>query len=419
MRLPHPDRLLLAWPLGTLLAALAFMRFVPGPEPGTVLFLAAAAWLTVNAMRGLPAASALAQLAAGSRTNALWLLLAVALAALLGIAAGHPPIAIAKSAVPFFVLVWAIFVVVPQVGCLLMLERLLIAAGSVWALRLIVAGTLDFLDGSSFKWLRLTLVDADAVIPFPLIVVPLALFSSRPHPLVWRALALALQLAVVVWSGYRSQQLLVAAMLLIALGRLGLHRPTAFAAVALVTAIAVSIGTAAIANAEGTSFLVAQVERYTSLQDEGEVSGRALERRFALDRFTDYPLLGAGLGLQVPASITYATTEISEDYDLPDTVSYLHNATFYMLMCGGLPFLLTYVALWLGGLRHCGNLWVRVALFSLFAFIHVEATFLQVHFNVLLALLVGLRFAPGQLQHCQPVPSMISGLHLPAQSKDS
>lgn len=421
MNLPSPRRAPSAWALGTLVAGLAFMRFVPRPEPGTALFLLGAGWLTWLSWnrRAAPQPDGLVIIA--SREQALWLLLALGVAAALGLAAGHPIEAIAKSAVPFLVLVWAMFVVVPQVGSTLLLEKFLIVAGSVWAVRLILAGALEFLDGSSLKWLRLTLVDADAVVPFPLIVLPLVLFSSQPLPRGWRATALLLQLIVVVWAGYRSQQLLVLAMLALALGRLAWRRPSAFAAAAVVLAAAGGLGASALQSDSETSLLASQLERYAALKEEGAVSGRALERRFALDRFTDYPLLGAGLGIQVPASITYASTEIEEDYDLPETVSYLHNATFYLLMCGGLPLLLAYMALWLTGLRHCGSLWVRVALLALLAFIQVEATFLQVHFSVLLALLVGLRHSAApvlQAGAVAPVPDY-PGPSGPDLAKDS
>lgn len=369
---------------------LAFMRFVPAVEPGTVLFMLGASLLTATHFRRQfvqqeTDAKHLTQ------TLSRGLLLALLVAVLLGMVAGHPLPAIAKSAVPFLVLVWALVVVVPQVSGAGRLEKLLIVAASVWAVRLIFAGIREYLSGNSLKWLRLTLVDADSVVPFPLVVIPLLLFSQLSLPRAWRIGSLLLQLIMVVWTGYRSQQLLVLIMILLALGRMLLKRPAQGALALLLLLGLGGLVAAMVANNPEATHLTAQFDRYSSLAEEGALSGRALERRFAIDRFMEYPLLGSGLGVQVPASITYASTEIDEDHDLPETVSYLHNGPLFLLMTGGLPFLLSYLALWVAAFLGGSSLWVRVALLALFAFIQVEATFLQVHFNVLLAFLVGRR----------------------------
>ena len=381
------DRIAAAGVLALFLG-LAFMRFVPGPEPGTALFALGAMAVSIVHW-GSEAGSADAPDQSLRRRLSVGLLLALLASALVGMSAAHPLAATAKSAAPFLVLVWGLLVLVPWIPGAQRLDGLLVLAASVWAVRLIVAGVLDFLSDTSLNWLRLTLVDADAVVPFPLIIIPLILFSDWQAPRIWKVAALLLQLVIVAWTGYRSQQMLVAIMLLVALGRLVLQRPM------LGTLVLLSLAGLAgylVSNNTDATLLTAQFERFTTLSEETETSGRALERQFALDRFLDYPLLGAGLGVQVPASITYASTEITDDYELPETVSYLHNAPFFLIMTGGLPLLLAYLAVWVAAFLTTKNLWVRWALLALFAFIQVEATFLQVHFNVLLALLMGRQF---------------------------
>lgn len=366
---------------------LALMNFVPGPEPGTVIFMLGACWTSARYFC-TPSTGSTNCAPVQAKPLALVLLVVLTLSAVIGLVAGHPLPSIAKSAVPFIVLAWTLVVLLPQFSSPEQIQRLLIFAASLWAIRLIWVGTLDYLSGTSLNWLRLTLVNADAVVPFPLIVIPLLLFSSLPMSRTTRVVALTLQLVIVAWSGYRSQQLLVGVMLTLALAQLAWARPL-FAGGILIALIS-TVGTIGYlaSQSNDASLLTAQFDRYTTLNEERETSGRVLERRFALDRFLNYPVMGGGLGVQVPASITYASTEISDDYELPETVSYLHNGPLYLLMSGGPLFLLAYLSIWIAAFVTTSCLWVRVALLSLFAFIQVEATFLQVHFNVLLAVLM-------------------------------
>lgn len=372
---------------------LALMRFVPAPEPGTFVFALGAIAVTIRHYRcRSTAAASTSHTALQLEWLAYGLLAMLLVSVILGLAAGHPLPAIVKSAIPFVAFIWALLILVPEIASARQAQTLLVLAASLWATRLIMAGALDYLSGTSLKWLRLTLVDADAVVPFPLLVIPLLLFSPMPMHRVLRAMALLLQLVIVAWAGYRSQQLLVAAMLVLALLRLIVRRPWLGLAAIVGMVLAAGVASLAIGGSSDATLLTAQLDRYTSLTEEKEASGRALERRFAIDRFLEYPVLGAGLGVQIPASITYASTEISDDYDLPETVSYLHNGSMFLLMSGGLPLLVAYLSLWLAAFANAGSLWLRVALLALFAFIHVEATFLQVHFNVLLAILMARRF---------------------------
>lgn len=373
--------------LAALFLGLALMRFVPGPEPGTLIFALGVAIVSSNVLRARPTTPKVATQVMLERISYA-LLITLTVSVLVGLAAGHPILAIGKSAVPFLVLIWGMLVLAPQMCSNRQMQLLLVLAATLWAVRLIIEGALDYLSGTSLNWLRLTLVNADAVVPFPLIVIPLLLFSKIPMHRGLRNGALLLQLVIVVWSGYRSQQILVAIMIILVLGRMVIQQPLRGSLAALLLSGVTALASFAITNSSEASLLTGQMNRFTSLSQEQEQSGRALERQFAADVFLAYPLLGGGLGVQVPASITYASTEITDTYELPETVSYLHNGPMFLAMSGGLPLTLVYLALWITALITVSSLWVRIAIVALFAFIQVEATFLQVHFNVMLALLM-------------------------------
>lgn len=130
-----------------------------------------------------------------------------------------------------------------------------------------------------------------------------------------------------------------------------------------------------------------QLGRFSSVGDETHESGRALERRFAFQTFYNNYFLGSGFGTPIPAEITYASTDVAEDYVIPKTVVYMHNAYFYMIMVGGIPLLLSYLLVWIIFIKRNFDLTNLVLAFGLLAFITVEATFLQIHFNILLAFL--------------------------------
>lgn len=361
----------------------ATMSYVPSPEAGTGLLLIGSAWATGAAIYQRQNRELVQD------SGSVGFLLACTLASLIvGLVADNPITSVLKNSIPFLVFCWASVVLVQRVGTARSFIWLLIGSSAIWSTRLLIEGANEFLFAEGYKWLRLTLVNADAVVPFPLVIIPLLLFGPTYISRYISAPLLVAQYIIVLWTGYRSQQLLIASITVIYLfQRIAQSKnPVRAAAVVLGTAF-VLIGSA-VQFIDEVPLVAGQLERYSLIAGEASESGRSLERMFAWSAFQRQPLLGAGFGFQVPASITYASTEISEDYELPTSVAYLHNVLFYLLMVGGVPLLAAYLNIWIRGALKARHLWVVLSVMSLFIFIQVEATFLQIQFNLIAVLLL-------------------------------
>jgi O-antigen ligase len=110
-------------------------------------------------------------------------------------------------------------------------------------------------------------------------------------------------------------------------------RRAAFPVLLLVTGIAVLVWQSALQEA-----------LFQRFSETGAGDGsRWLEFEYAFGQFLESPLLGKGLGHQIPAEVTFAG-----DWEMiasagVDTVGYMHNVIGYLLMNLGLPGLIAYV----------------------------------------------------------------------------
>jgi O-Antigen ligase len=371
------------WLVCTLYAA-AFMEFVPQLSGWTALFGLCVGGLTISwCLRPqMPEGPPIFHLALGTfllyaTSSAIW--------ALLG---DVTPVNWARGIFPFLFLGLWLVLGKCQRGESERLTRAILFASVLWLLKIIVVSGWAAIQGESVWNTRLTLVVADAVLPFPLVVIPLLFFGPIPTS---RRLSLGLTLmflGVVLWAGYRSQIMIVAVLfmfkILVDLKKLKVVN-------LLLTMIAIYFFITMLPG--DYSFLEAMRFRFHGLLNEHE-SSRVLEWHYVISQLESAPLIGKGIGWQVPSEITFAGIEVPEGFVVPESVGYVHNFIGYFLMTLGILGLTLYSILqllpWILAVRVS---WARIAIMLLFAFCLVEATFRLVQFNILLLVLWRIMFA--------------------------
>ncbi|WP_369959539.1 hypothetical protein [Pseudomonas benzenivorans] len=140
------------------------------------------------------------------------------------------------------------------------------------------------------------------------------------------------------------------------------------------------------------------VQRLSSIGGGGD-QVRMLEIEYAWSIFQSNPLWGGGLGLEVPLSLTRPGYVEQSDLWMSDSVSYIHNFPFYLLMVGGLVFFLFFLLLLkAAGVLSLKNLrsqnkyvqsvvWCSLALIVFFT---TSAAFKQVQSIVLLSFFIAI-----------------------------
>lgn len=268
------------------------------------------------------------------------------------------------------------------------LTRAVLVASVLWLLKIIVLAGWAAVQGEPVWNTRLTLIVADAVLPFPLVVIPLLFFGPVPTS---RSLSLGLSLlflGIVLWTGYRSQILIVGALFIFKsladLKKLKVGNT-------LVILMAIIVFSTVLTSEY--SFLEGLRSRFQGLSNEQE-SSRVLEWRYAISQLESSLLIGKGMGWQVPSEITFKGIEVPEGFIVPESVGYVHNFIAYFLMTLGILGLVFYAVLqllpWIVGSK---TSWARIAITVLFVFCLVEATFRLVQFNILLLVLWRIMFA--------------------------
>lgn len=257
--------------------------------------------------------------------------------------------------------------------------RAILFASVVWLIKILSLAAVAYFDGLGVHTMRLTLTVVDSVLPFALVAIPILCFADTGLSKTSRLILIALFLLVVVWSGYRSMLLIIAAMLLYAsLKRFGIGKTLAVIALSLA---GIGIWDQQLSD---ESMLGQLRSRFETVEDE-IYSGRALEWQYALEQFRDSPIVGRGFGWQVPSWITFEGMVLPDDFEIPDSAGYVHNFIAYFLMDVGIIGAVLYILLLLGSLASgWKTIWIRIAILALMTFCLVEATFRLIQFNLLL-----------------------------------
>lgn len=371
----------------------ALMPSVPEPtHPLAIAFAVSAGllflhWFMTTTMRG-----ALPKSASGA-----WLILFVALVLLSSLTAMlfETPFDLwLRGAIPFFFLLTffpALHIAVRDPHWVLDVLQLsavawLVAtmAGALVAVPAVLRGDVQRITHATEAWAAFQL-------PYAMVGLALTLF----HPSRWlRAVRWPLVFlfsCVPLLAVSRGQIVAVVAIWLFYFIRLPTRawRRAALPALLVGTGIAVLVWQSALHEA--------LLQRFSDTGD-GDNS-RWMELEYAFAQFLESPLLGKGLGHQIPAEVTFAGDWETIAMAGVDTVGYMHNVIGYLLMDLGLPGLIAYVGFILAVLlrsraafRSSGELeawWAAVVVVcALVLWFALQAAFRQIQCNVLLAVAI-------------------------------
>jgi len=276
-----------------------------------------------------------------------------------------------------------------QIGCL------------AWAFKVLIVGGSSVLDVFTGSLGRLTYEVPDTLVPYGLVGLTLALFNPSSFAKKWRVAQVLLFLLLIIACVYRSQLILAFALILFRLYRWSPKRVSIMMTVAVLAFALIPIG---ISVSRRSGSLVDSVGvRVDDAIESGLGGRRSLEAEYALETFHGSPLLGAGLGYEVPISYIEYRNEIA--WLEGNTVTYIHNVWMYLLMDLGLAGLVTYGLFTItpvvrgfmarsdrsewGELRLC----IGVSMGTILIFSTCQACFRSVQLNLVIALLVGLSCA--------------------------
>lgn len=293
-----------------------------------------------------------------------------------------------RAMVPFL-----FFLLLPMIPTLFQTERVwlskaLFLASMIWLIRILAEAAVLVSQGSNVLSVRLTYNVVDSVIPFPMIIVPYLLFVKTPMSswLKWGLLAFVLY--IYVWIGYRAGLVIIIFPFLLFFAL----RMTAFNIVPLL----IMLFGCYMLIGSGIFDQFSLTERFTNLSDES-AGPRGLEWAYALEQFVSSPVIGRGMGWQVPTSITFYGLEFS-DITSASQVGYVHSALAYMAMNLGLIGVAIYFYLTIprvmGSDKDGVSLFSSVALLVLLSFCMTQASFRLIQTVLMMVALIRLNAMP-------------------------
>lgn len=302
----------------------------------------------------------------------------------------------ARGAVPFvFLVVFYVIAPVRDAARRQYLLNVLHLASVFWLVKIMVISFLGIGQLLGGQISRLTFLTLDLTLPYSLVGLVLSLFNPDPRVARWRMPLSAAFLLIIFLSGYRSQLLIAALVLLVFL-----YRMPAKVRIMWMVLIAGVVAFALVSITQ-TAFWRDYTTRFVAVSSFYEEDSRMQELRFALGEFAESPILGNGFGNPVPAEVVFGgdvafvTSEVGKN-----TVSYIHNVGAYLLMDVGLLGFLAYfsfiglaVARALRAVRAGSpDSQVRfsavVGIGALLTFFLIAASFRQIQSNLMVATLV-------------------------------
>lgn len=305
---------------GYLLIASSFMSYVPGANVGTGIFVVALACILLYQV-GLVRPNV-----SDARTFAMLAFVLYALASVFTLMSnGWGVEQWLRGVTPFVFFVLAIFLPKLTNRDRQWLSAALFVAGLCWLIRiLITAAFLQVTEGGVFSS-RLTFNVADSVLPYPLVMVPYLLYGDTAFKAWQRWLLLAVLLYTYVWIGYRVGLVLMSVPFAIYF----LERLRRFN----LFSIALIVVGFFLFYRYGVFGSFGLTDRFADLNNDAQGS-RQLEWAYALDSFWSSPIIGKGVGWQVPTSITFFGVEDTGG-PVSAYVGYVHSSFAYMAMTLG------------------------------------------------------------------------------------
>lgn len=326
--------------------------------------------------------------------------LSILLSAPIALANGVSFAAWARGAVPFIFLSMYFFIapIRREKDAFFILNTLHLAS-IVWLIKIliiVIAGAGKIISG---EVTRLTFLTLDLTLPYSLVGLTISLFNPDPRAVKWRGWLTGAFLTVIVGSAYRSQIILVIAVLIVYIFTQPRRKKITLFFLLFAT------GTVAISLIGQTQYWQDLVLRFQNFAQEGS-SSRAMEIRYALQHFMNSPIVGNGLGYQIPAEVTfYGDWELIKRAVEVKSVGYIHNLWAYLLMDLGILGFLFYSSFTLGALINgCWEirstssqlkLGLVILLISLLMFFTISASFRQIQSNIIIATLIALLWHRG------------------------
>ncbi|TMB31929.1 MAG: O-antigen ligase family protein [Deltaproteobacteria bacterium] len=308
-----------------------------------------------------------------------------------------------RGAVPFvFLATYFLFpVLTPDDGVFVL--RSIVLAVICWLLKALATALPDFISGTQA---RLTYVSQDFQLPLALIGITVTLFWGMRRRPVESVVLIAVLLAVIIATGYRSQAILVALLWVVYVARQPRRRRFGLTIASL--AIAGALLGWLVSSPFGETYLA----RFEDLQDELR-SQRAVETLYGYSKFSEAPILGKGLGFPVPLAVNQFGATEPVSVATSDHVGYLHNVWIYLCMDLGLLGLVAYFAFFAASIRtglksgaSAGDATVAVSVTvaTLLLYFTVEAAFREIQMNFLLGSLCAV-LAKTERSTAQRVPA--------------
>lgn len=264
----------------------------------------------------------------------------------------------------------------------------LLVASLVWMVKIFIEAGIGQMAGKNVFGSRLTFNVIDSVLPFPLVAIPYLLFVKSRLPTIVRWGLLAMLIYLYVWIGYRGGLIIVAGCFavfsLANLRRFGLLQ------ILGLLAIVVAIGSLGVLDD------MQLADRFETLSNEQD-SSRALEWSYAFEQFASSPVVGKGIGWQVPAEITFYGVG-NTDGEQAAQVGYVHTSLGYFAMTMGVIGIVLYYFITLPrSFKITGDdilVFSSVALAMLFFFCLTQATFRLVQTVLMMVALIRLNVRP-------------------------
>jgi hypothetical protein len=318
---------------GALVACAALMPFVPGVDPGTGVFVVALAAFLLHAL--LVEGVIHFPLSGAVRWRS------IAIVAFLGLsvssvtwflANGGEVLQWARAIIPFCF--FALYLLLPRLtpGEAEHLARALLFACVLWTVKVSFELVLAFRSLGIVVFLnRLTFFVPDSVMVFPLVAIPLLLFSDVVRSRGLTAIAILCFAVLYLWIGYRGGLIIVLGCFLVRFVMAKIANKVVIAALVL-AALASS------ANLSGLEIVEQLAVRFATLLDEESDGVRSAELAFAWQSGASSPIFGKGLGWQVPFDVAFKGVNVAQlgDQAARTSVGYIHSMPGYFFMNLGL-----------------------------------------------------------------------------------
>lgn len=270
----------------------------------------------------------------------------------------------------------------------LWLSKALFLAGMIWLARILGEAAILAFQGSNVLTVRLTYNVINSVIPFPMIIIPYLLFVKNQMRPWLRWGLLAIMVYVYVWIGYRAGLVIISFPIVLYFAR----RLKSFN---ILPILLLFLGGYLLIYS-GLLEQLKLTERFADLADQS-ISSRDLEWQYAIDQFRASPIIGKGLGWQVPTSITFYGLEFSE-LTAVSQVGYVHSVLAYMAMNLGVLGIALYFYIVTPRIYRQDQdgiqLFASVALFILLTFCMTQASFRLIQTVLMMVALIKLNARP-------------------------